>query len=83
MLHLRWSVRMEERAARKSSGKSSEIAKCLHISTSYLHCPPRDYQRTIPSLQDCRDKIEPAWILRSFYGDLFTKAKLVRRISKF
>lgn len=71
-----------ENRAPVGAGRSREIAKCLHISTSYLHCPPGDYQRTIPSQQDYRDKIEPGRILRSFSRDPFTKAQLVRHISK-
>lgn len=59
------------------SGLRAEgIAKCLHISASYLHCPLGDYQHTIPSLQDYRDKIKPEWILHSSNRRVFTKAQL-------
>lgn len=53
-----------------------EQRRCLHISASYLHCLLGDYQHTIPSLQDYRDKIKPEWILHSSNRDVFTKAKL-------
>lgn len=39
------------------------MAKCLHISASYLHCPLGDDQHTSQSQQDYRDKIGPKWIL--------------------
>lgn len=58
---------------------AQRVAKCLHISASYLHCPQGDNQRTIPSSQqDYRDKIEPKWILHSPHCDLFTKAELFK-----
>lgn len=56
--------------------RAGRVAKCLHISASYLHCPLGDNQHTIPSQRDYRDKIEPKWILHSSNRDLFTKAKL-------
>lgn len=62
--------------------RGGRVAKCLHISASYLHCPLGDNQHTAPSRQDYKDKIEPKWLLHSSNRDLFTKGKLFQAFFK-
>lgn len=59
--------------------RAQRVAKCLHISASYLHCPLGDNQHSAPSQQDYRDNPE---IKKSLNGSPLTGTCLPKKKKK-
>lgn len=59
--------------------RAQRVAKCLHISASYLHCPVGDNQHSAPSQQDYRENPE---IKKSLNGSPLTGTCLPKKSLK-